>query len=60
MSLLGRLASWIAPPHPSLYEAERREQQARESATLLRQLRAELQLMRRWRERQDDQGAGSS
>lgn len=50
VSLAQRINAWMAPffsqPVP---DVQRQEQQQRETTRLLRQLRAELLLMRRWR-----------
>lgn len=55
MSLWQHLASWIAPfKSRDTIDTAVVERQTREAETLLRQIRAELRLMRRWRE--DEQG----
>jgi hypothetical protein len=51
VSLTTLLVTVLAPFRPTLHADQwRSEQQERESAVLLRQLRAELMLMRRWRD----------
>jgi hypothetical protein len=57
MNLLAQLSSWIEPffrrPPPPVDMTERlrlQEERRREDERTLRQLRAELELMRRWRE----------
>lgn len=62
MSLANLLTAWIEPflpHHAAALDAEerkrRQEQQAREAEVLLRQIRAELKLMRRWRDSERDE-----
>lgn len=57
MSLSGLLMSVLAPFRtPPTVDRQRVERQTRESDALLRQLRAELRLMQRWK---DDRERGS-
>jgi hypothetical protein len=60
MSLLAALSAWIEPFRPHRAPAvdtegqrQRQAQQSHESDVLLRQLRAELKLMRLWKSEQD-------
>jgi hypothetical protein len=64
MSLMQHLSAWIEPflPHraPSVdtkAQRQRHLQQAREAEVVLRQLRAELKLMRLWKSEQGRGGA---
>jgi hypothetical protein len=50
MSLIEPFLPHRAPPIDTETQRRRHKQQERESAALLRQLRAELSLMRRWRD----------
>ena len=51
MSLMGRLAGWLAPFRRSTApDVRRAADQRREADRLLRQLRAELRLMQLWRD----------
>jgi hypothetical protein len=64
MSLMDYVAAFFepfhshrAPPSDSEERRRRQEQQSRESVAVLRQLRAELALMRRWRNENESGGA---
>jgi hypothetical protein len=64
VSLMSRLGAWMAPFIPQQHtgnedvECQRREaeQQVREAARLLRQLRAELKLMQLWKQQPPGDG----